>query len=43
MNKKKVSTLVLAGLISAQTLVPAMVTFADEVEKKKCGEWTTAR
>ena len=34
MNKKKVSTLVLAGLISAQTLVPAMVTFADEVEKK---------
>jgi len=33
MNKKKVSTLVLAGLISVQTLVPAMVTFADEVEK----------
>lgn len=37
MNKKKVSALVLAGLITAQTLVPAMVTFADEVEKINVG------
>ena len=33
MNKKKVSALVLAGLISSQTLGPAMTTFADEIEK----------
>lgn len=37
MNNKKVSALVLAGLISAQTLVPAIVTFADEVEKINVG------
>ena len=37
MNKKKVSAIVLAGLISAQTLVPAMLTFADEVEKINVG------
>ena len=35
--KKKASALVLAGLISAQPLVPAMTTFADEIEKTNVG------
>ncbi|WP_133014004.1 leucine-rich repeat domain-containing protein [Clostridium cuniculi] len=37
MNKKKVSTFVLAGIISAQTLLPARITFADEIEKTNVG------